>query len=196
MISLKSTKGVGSPAKRDIPLIVFGGGLLLFVIMVISFFPMTLKIKDDTYIKELESRITFLENRVLELSPALEYVKEADIRERRLDSLNTACQRLEASLTLKSNLLINRMDRLESGIHKAKTEKTIKSSEPPVVPSVVKKDVQKAPKKAKRFHVVKKGDTFYSISRAHSLTLQRLKELNQFNEKTIIYPGQKIIVAP
>jgi LysM repeat protein len=46
------------------------------------------------------------------------------------------------------------------------------------------------------YHVVRQGDTFYSICRLYGISLQKLGELNHFDEKAEIYPGQKIIVGP
>ena len=47
--------------------------------------------------------------------------------------------------------------------------------------------------KNQKFHIVKKGETLYSISKAYNLNISKLKELNSFSNNEISI-GQKVIV--
>ena len=80
----------------------------------------------------------------------------------------------------------------------------------PVVPSAPKTALKKSTKKAKvttpaqpvkekavsshQYHVVKKGETFFSISQKYGTTVARIQELNHFSTRPILYPGDKLIV--
>ncbi len=44
------------------------------------------------------------------------------------------------------------------------------------------------------YHVVQKGETFYSISRKYNTTVENLHKLNHFSKQPTIYPGNKLIV--
>ena len=44
------------------------------------------------------------------------------------------------------------------------------------------------------YHVIQKGDTFYSISRKYGTTVAHILKLNHFSKQPILYPGNKLIV--
>ena len=44
------------------------------------------------------------------------------------------------------------------------------------------------------YHVVQKGETFYSISRKYNTTVENIHKLNHFAKQPTIYPGDKLIV--
>jgi LysM repeat protein len=63
--------------------------------------------------------------------------------------------------------------------------------------TALKKTTRKATKKAatpRVYHVVQKGDTFYSISKKYGITVAHLHKLNNFSKQPTIYPGDKLIV--
>jgi LysM repeat protein len=50
---------------------------------------------------------------------------------------------------------------------------------------------------AETYYTVRKGDTMYSIAKRHDLTLDELRELNQFSRRHRIHTGDKIrVVSP
>jgi membrane-bound lytic murein transglycosylase D len=50
---------------------------------------------------------------------------------------------------------------------------------------------------AETYYTVRKGDTMYSIARRHDLTLEELRELNQFSRRHKIHTGDKLrVVSP
>ena len=51
----------------------------------------------------------------------------------------------------------------------------------------------KLPKK--RYHTVNSGESLWGISRRYGLTLENIRILNKLNDKSVIYPGQKLLVA-
>ena len=44
------------------------------------------------------------------------------------------------------------------------------------------------------YHVVQKGETFYSISKKYGTTVANIHKLNNFSKQPTIYPGDKLIV--
>ena len=47
----------------------------------------------------------------------------------------------------------------------------------------------------KRYHTVRAGETLYSISRRHDLTVQKIRLLNKLNNSSVIHPGQKLLLT-
>lgn len=76
--------------------------------------------------------------------------------------------------------------------------------------SFAKKAAEEKPRKAKpseslkgfrksenkRYHTVKAGETLYSISRRYALTVGKIQMLNKLEDKSLIYPGQDLLLAP
>lgn len=168
--------------------------ILVMVIIIASFYPMTKQVKDDDYIQRLEKRILVLEEKLATLALTDERLRHIEVKSNKVDSFENSVNRLEATITLKTNLLVSRLDDMQLQVDSVK--KTVNAAnfknhagEKP------RKKVQK--KKAHPepdYHIVRKGETFYSISRRYGISLEVLKKKNNFNEKTIIYPGQKIII--
>lgn len=179
------------PVKRDRTFVIVCVAAFCFVFLIISFFPMTGKIEDETYIKKLEERIAALENRLEESHSTSDRLKQLSLQSSKMESFINNYNRLDATVSLKTNLLAARLDKMQLQIDRMKNGKAPKK----IVAKKLKKEI-KAKKKVdqRRFHFVKKGETFYSISRLYGISLNKIRELNGFSEKTVIYPGQKIIV--
>lgn len=58
-----------------------------------------------------------------------------------------------------------------------------------------KATANKASKAKNGRYTVAKGDTFYSIARRHSLSVEKLKALNPSSNPTLISPGQTLLVS-
>jgi hypothetical protein len=48
----------------------------------------------------------------------------------------------------------------------------------------------------KRYHIVKAGETLYSISRRYALTVEKIQMLNKLEGSYVIYPGQNLLLSP
>ena len=186
----KVNSSVRFPAKKEKSLILIFAAAFCFIVILISFFPMTLSIEDDVYIKKLEKRITELEGRLAGVDLTPEKLRRINVQGAKVESFINNYDRLDASIRLKTNLLADRLDKVQLQIDNIKRQKSQKKN----FKKTVKKKAVKRNKRKKTFHTVKQGETFYSISRKYGISLVRLKQLNGFNEKTIIYPGQDILV--
>lgn len=47
----------------------------------------------------------------------------------------------------------------------------------------------------KRYHTVNSGESLWSISRRYGLTVKNIRILNKLNDRSAIYPGQKLLVT-
>ncbi len=179
------------PVRRDKTFVIVCIVVFCFVFLIISFFPMTSKIEDEKYIKILEKRIAALENRFEGTDLTADRLKQLSFQSSKMESFINNYNRLDATVSLKTNLLANRLDKLQMQIDSIKKP-------------VIHKRVIAKPKKIERknvkivpsvkYHFVKKGETFYSISKKYGVTLGKIRAMNGFSENTVIYPGQKIIV--
>ncbi|MGW8188360.1 MAG: LysM peptidoglycan-binding domain-containing protein, partial [Desulfobacterales bacterium] len=60
-----------------------------------------------------------------------------------------------------------------------------------------KQTAQKAVKQPNAVtYVVKSGDTLYAISRRYQVTIDQLRTDNNLGKKSMLHPGQKLIVNP
>lgn len=198
MMFNKKTKTRTVPVKREIPLIFFVAGLLLCVIIIVSFFPMTRTVKDDPYIIELEQRVSLLEKMNTELSRPNAGVTQNGPNSNDMNALNGSFKKLEGSLTLKSNLLSGRIDGLQEQLKELRDFREKRDVSKGIINGKKAVNVVEQAQKSgvPMVHIVETGDTFYSISRKYGISLQKLKKLNKFNEKTVLYDDQKIIVGP
>jgi LysM repeat protein len=47
----------------------------------------------------------------------------------------------------------------------------------------------------KHYHMVKAGETLYGISYRYGLTVKKIQLLNKLFDRSVIYPGQKLLVT-
>jgi len=48
----------------------------------------------------------------------------------------------------------------------------------------------------RRSHVVRKGESLYKIAKKYGISLRELYRLNHLSSKSLIHPGQKLLLAP
>ncbi len=47
----------------------------------------------------------------------------------------------------------------------------------------------------KRYHTVNSGESLWGISRRYGVTVKNIRILNKLNDRSAIYPGQKLLVT-
>ena len=200
----KEKKFDASLIKKNEFAVILLGALLLTVIIFFVFFrssePKTDSRKQPmagTSFAELEKRIEQIENT---LQIQYKSCDPGSVNKKRsgVDPLKERVTRLETAFSVKFDSLVEQMEKLErnmmalkkkSASAPAPQKKTVaKKSAPPV-----KKTMTKS-KKASMFHTVQKGETLYSISKKYNTTVSALRKLNNFSEKTKIYPGNNILI--
>lgn len=193
--------------KRETPLIVFGAGILIVIVALVSFFPMTWTVKDEAYIKDLEKRVSDIERKMVESSPLP--VKQPNNETNRIQIDSQLIERQlsdyrkrDDALTMQAKMMAARIDELQKQVDELRRGMVVREQKKIVVAAQRKRiqpDVVKPLKEKKNqllYHLVRQGDTFYSISKSYGLSLKKLRELNKFDDNARLYPGQTIIVGP
>ncbi len=121
-----------------------------------------------------------------------------------LAPLQQEVQRLETSVSVKFDSLIERMGKMEKQIRILNKKPSVaqpvvkasvpKSPKKTPTKTLVKKPAVKSVKKAPMFHTVQKGETLWSISQKYKTSVAALRKLNNIAPKIKIYPGTNILV--
>jgi LysM repeat protein len=185
--------------KNEFALILFGA--LLLTILIFFFFFRSSDSKSGVVeqnvssaaFSDFEMRIQNIE-KALQLEQGLKSegvnIKESVME---VNHIKDRLGRLETAFSVKFDSLIDRMGKIEKSISQLenKTVKKIvkKESEPKAaVP------VKKAVKKKSQFHMVKKKETLYSISKKYNISIDQLRKLNKLSKGATIYPGDNLLV--
>jgi len=117
--------------------------------------------------------------------------------ERSREELNSIKPRLEQMEKRLAQLegTTKKITRLEGEVRKL--NKSVKILNRSLSTEVKGKSIQKktvSPIK-KAHHVVRRGESLYKIAKRYGLTVSELCRLNQITPKTVIRPGQKLIVS-
>jgi len=118
--------------------------------------------------------------------------------------LQQKVQRLETSVSVKFDSLIERMEKMEKQLRilnkkSQVVQPVVKASGPKITKktptkTLAKKPVVKSVKKASMFHTVQKGETLWSISQKYKTSVAALRKLNNIAPEIKIYPGTNILV--
>ena len=190
------------------PYILLGTGVLLLIVLVFVFFPNNPEsaneagnevteqprpVADDGRMARLDrieskidelggvqDRVSQLENRIAGLEENFRLINEGDVS---ADSAGS--EQVQAN----ARLIQNTAERL------AAIEKRLNQMEKQIAANKSRFDdiqVTGQSMPAARIHVVKKGDTPYSLSRKYDVNLGQLLRANGMGENAVIYPGQKL----
>ena len=115
-----------------------------------------------------------------------------------LEAINARIDRLEKRLPqLDLEDMNNKTARLEGQVKAlnksvARLNRTI-AARPKTRPAIKKKAASQA---KRRYHKVRPGDTISRIARKYAVSVDKLLRYNNLTKNQIIYPGQKLWVAP
>jgi len=171
---------------EEIPFLWFGIGFFVLIILLILFFSRGQNTIDKGQIAALEARIKKLEERVVKFETIDDKVEQIWEQAKTFAQFKGRFDRSEASLSLRMDQIVQRLDDLQ--------KKKVKATPKQATPSNQKKVVKKTGKK--RYHTVTTGDTLYNISRKYDLTVEKLQQLNKLTKGSDIHPGQELLVTP
>jgi len=140
---------------------------------------------DKALLSALDQRLQQLESRMGSFEEIREVVMDLDKNRQTTPPMMTRLDRLETSFA-------NRISDMEKQIKKlqAKAADTVvKQRQAPIAKTNPSKPATKT-------HVVKRGETLYSISKHYGLTVTQLMGFNQLSKGAVINPGQKLKVSP
>lgn len=182
--------------KVEMPFVILGIGLFVFLTVYVGFSIMsgggeTSGVKTDA----LGTRLSNLEARISQLHAA-----DGSFAENTADmtDITKRLDRLEATVSLKLNVMEKKIAEL-SASSQAVSQNIVTHSPKPTAktaPPAQPKQTKKAPATPAKpvYHTIRKGETFYSISRKYGLTVEKLQQMNNLKKGETIYPGQKLLV--
>ena len=131
-----------------------------------------------------KTRIIRLEDRVVKLE-GIDRVTHIREQAKAFEQLKERFDRLEASMSLSTEHIAKGLDSLP-----AKTAEKIPQKAESSRSSKVSKRMSK-----KHYHTVSAGETLYRISLRYGLTVKKIRLLNKLSDKSVIRPGQKLLVT-
>jgi LysM repeat protein len=121
-----------------------------------------------------------------------------------LPHLQQQVQRLETSVSVKFDSLIERMGKMEKQVRVLRLKPSVpavktkavtkKSAQKTVSQKTIKKSTVATEKKAAMFHTVQKGETLWSISQKYKTSVANLRKLNKMSSTATIYPGTNLLI--
>lgn len=160
------------------PLGWIAAGVLALVALYAIFFTGRGATVDARQIEVLAARLVQLENRINQEQATL---NDPQRQAKQGEQLKTLAERLNRFEEKASQRMDDLTARVEALSKKAAAASTASAPSKPV-----------ARKIEPQYHLVSKGETLYSISRAYQMTVLELVSLNNLKADAAIYPGQKL----
>jgi LysM repeat protein len=163
-----------------------GISLLVLVILVVRFFSPRDTPLNSEQLKILESRVDALENKIRRFDKINENLIRLENQTKKFAHAVDRFDQFETSTALRMDVLAKEMIVLQNA----------KSEIKPVAPQVPESKNKKEEKIGTKYHVVRAGETLYSISRGYGLSVDALRKFNDLKNDITIYPGQKLVIDP
>jgi hypothetical protein len=182
-------ENLGQPSFLTHKLLMFsavGISLLVLVILVIWFFFPRDKLMNSEELKMLESRVGELENKLRRFDKINEHLIRLENQTKKFAHAVDRFDQFETSTALRMDILAKELVALQNKKIEIK----------PVSPQVPESESKKEEKTRTKYHIVRAGETLYSISRGYGLSVDELQKFNDLKNDITIYPGQKIVINP
>ena len=174
------------PSNKLLSFSALGISLLILVILVVGFFFPKNKSINSEQVKILESRVVALENKLRRFDKTNEHFIRLENQTKKFAHTIDRFDQFETSTALRMDVLASELVALQNA----------KSETKPVATQVPKAASKKEEKTRTKFHIVKAGETLYSISRVYGLSVDTLRKFNNFKNDITIYPGQQLVIKP
>jgi LysM repeat protein len=181
--------------RSNVPLMIILAGVVVLILLTLFFSHGRRATPSGPDLSGLEARMSQLDSRVSRLEGFMEKAGKAETQgDRQYEQLKDRLDNLEASLSQQMDKQLNRkVDEVLA--QKARTVAPRTASQAAARKKASSKTSRKPAATAARYHTVRKGDTLYSISRKHGLTVARLRVLNHLHAGTPILPGQRLLLG-
>jgi LysM repeat protein len=183
----KVKSGSTSPKFSErFPLLKLGIGVLILFILLLLLFARNKMARFENRLNALESRVKSVEEKGQKLDAMRYGMAQIGEQSQSVEQLKARLDRSEKTLTSRMDQISKdfgklKQQMLEAGIRKTKSSKTAKISK-----STMKN----------RYHIVKSGDTLYTIARQYGMTVKELQKVNKLSGGSVIHPGQKLLIHP
>jgi len=166
-------------------LILGGAGVLLLIVLIAIFFRNGNELSTED-LPTIHARLSQLEERLTRLEGMEDRIVFLDKQEKELLDYVAETDKSGKYLAQRLDELTQKVNRLEEGmaVTPANTETPITIQRKPF------------PLTKGRYHEVRHGDTLYWIAEQFGTSVEELCRLNNIIPKQVIYPGQKLLVAP
>ena len=158
--------------------------IIPLVLLVIFLFSIRPGGSDKAMLSAMDQRLQQLESRMTILEGLNELVTDLDKNRQATKPLTVRLDRLETSFSKRIGAMEQQLKKLRTRL--VKTE--AKQAKAPVVK-------RQTSKQSAKTHVVKKGETLYSISKKYGLSLNQLMTFNKLSKQAVINPGQKLKIS-
>jgi LysM repeat protein len=158
------------------PVLWYAAGAVILVIVILAF--VTGEGGDTRQNDALEKRIVLLENRLALLDQMGSRLEVLEKDKDGTKALMVRLERLETAIAKKLTGMSDEISQIKKQIAVIPVRQDTKTDEPS--------------KPAGQYHVVKQGETLYSISKKYGLTVEQLTKLNGLRKGSPIQPGQKL----
>jgi LysM repeat protein len=142
------------------------------------------------YVGALEQRLKSVEEHLDRYESIDEKVTAIWEQAKSFEKFKDRFDRSEASASLRMDHLTMSLEALQKELNEVRNTKKV--SAPPPNNATIKSASNSKTKN--QYHIVRSGDTFYSISKKYDLKIDQLLQMNQAQPDSVIMPGQKLIV--
>jgi len=167
-------------------LILGGVGIVLLLIIVIALFSGGGNELFTGDLTSIQVRVDLLEKRLTRLEGVELRIASLEKQEKEMEQSVIETEKSGRSLTLGLDKLSQKFDRLE----KTMASVPAKSEAPYPIQRMP------FPLAEGRYHEVRPGDNLSRIAQKYGTSVEELCRLNNMSPNQVIYPGQKLLVAP
>ena len=170
---------------RIITLVIGGGAMLLLIILFAPFYRRGRESSSED-LPLIQARLGQLEEAIARLEGMEDRIVYLDRQQKELRRYLAENDRSRGQLAQRLDTLTEKVDRLQKTMGTVTVE-TKASPTSQGKPSPLAKG---------RYHEVRPGDTLYWIAQQYGTSVDELCRLNRINSEQVIYPGQKLLLAP
>ena len=179
--------GTNSPKiSEKIPLSKLGIGLFILLILLLLLFVRSKMTRFDNRLNALEDRVKSVEEKGQKLDAMRYEMAQIGEQSQSVEQLRTRLDRSEKTLTARMDQISKEFGNLKRQVLEAGTRKT----KPSKTAKIVKRPLKS------RYHIVKSGETLYTIGRRYGVTVKELQKINKLSGGNVIHPGQKLKISP
>ncbi|MGA8181946.1 MAG: LysM domain-containing protein [Desulfobacterales bacterium] len=137
-----------------------------------------------------ENRINALEHRVKSVEEKDQQLDAIRYGMAKMGELSQSVEQLNVRLDHSEKSLTSRMDQISKAFEMLK-QQTLKEGIRKEKPSKTSKNAAR-----NRYHIVKSGETLYTIARRYGVTVKELQKINKLSGGGVIHTGQKLLINP
>jgi len=179
--------GTNAPKiSEKIPLSKLGIGFLILLILLLLLFVRSKMARFENRLNALEDRVKSVEEKGQKLEAMRYGMAQIGEQSQSVEQLKTRFDRSEKTLTARMDQISKEFGKLKQQVLKAGVRKTTSSKTVKISERTLKN----------RYHVVKSGETLYTIGRRYGVTVKQLQKINKLSGGSVIRPGQKLKINP